>query len=98
MVKHGKKKFLDFDDKELIKLRHYFMELDEDGSGEIGIEELEQPLISLGMCKTREEVEKIFNEVDEDGSGQIEFNEFIKVLKSANLNGSTDQAQRRKVL
>ena len=74
------------------------MELDEDGSGEIGIEELEQPLISLGMCKTREEVEKIFNEVDEDGSGQIEFNEFIKVLKSANLNGSTDQAQRRKVL
>ena len=37
--------------------------------GSIGLEELEQPLISLGLCKTREEVQQIMNEVDEDGSG-----------------------------
>ena len=37
--------------------------------GSIGVEELEKPLISLGLCKTREEVQKIMNEVDEDGSG-----------------------------
>jgi centrin-1 len=42
-----------------MKLRKYFQELDEDGSGSIGIEELEKPLISLGLCKTRAEVYKI---------------------------------------
>jgi len=59
----------------------YFKELDEDGSGNfhldykfsflgsIGIEELEKPLISLGLCRTREEVKKIMDDVDEDKSG-----------------------------
>jgi len=30
--------------------------LDDDGGGSIGIEELETPLISLGIAKSREEV------------------------------------------
>ena len=30
---HGKKKFINFTDGELAKLRKYFQELDEDGSG-----------------------------------------------------------------
>lgn len=30
---HGKKKFINFTDGELVKLRKYFQELDEDGSG-----------------------------------------------------------------
>jgi hypothetical protein len=33
------------------------------------VEELEKPLISLGLCNTRVEVQKIMDEVDEDGSG-----------------------------
>lgn len=37
--------------------------------GSIGIEELEKPLISLGLCNTRKEVQKIMDDVDEDGSG-----------------------------
>ena len=52
-------------------------------TGSIGIEELEKPLISLGLCRTREDVKKIMDEVDEDGSGQIEFNEFLHIIKSA---------------
>lgn len=56
MEKHGKREFIDFGDEELAKLRKYFKELDTDGSGSIGLEELEQPLISLGLCKTRAEV------------------------------------------
>ena len=37
--------------------------------GSIGIEELEKPLISLGLCNNRSEVQVIMDEVDEDGSG-----------------------------
>jgi len=51
--------------------------------GSIGIEELEKPLISLGLCNSRDEVKAILSEVDEDGSGQIEFKEFLKIIKKA---------------
>lgn len=51
--------------------------------GSIGLEELEKPLISLGLCNSRQEVQKIMDSVDDDGSGQIEFNEFLAIIKSA---------------
>lgn len=83
LSKHGKTEFIDFGEDELAKLRSYFRELDTDGSGSIGLEELEQPLISLGLCKTRAEVKQIMDDVDEDKSGQIEFNEFLHIIKNA---------------
>jgi Ca2+-binding EF-hand superfamily protein len=43
--------------------------LDEDGSGSIGLDELEDPLISLGIAESRDEVNKIVLSVDDDGSG-----------------------------
>lgn len=87
----GKKHLIDFDDKERGKLKQYFASLDLDGSGSIGIEELEEPLISLGIAETREQVRRIVDLVDKDGSHQIEFGEFIAILKAKNQNtpGST---------
>ena len=41
---------------ELDELKHYFNHLDQDGGGSIGIEELETPLISLGIAKNRADV------------------------------------------
>jgi hypothetical protein len=54
LLKH--KKPVDFTITELKKLRGYFEQLDDDRSGSIGLEELEQPLISLNLCKSRAEV------------------------------------------
>ena len=45
-----------FTDEELSELKHYFKHLDQDSGGSIGIEELETPLISLGIAKTRKDV------------------------------------------
>jgi Ca2+-binding EF-hand superfamily protein len=56
--------------------------LDGDGSGSIGIEELEEPLIGLGLAGNRDEVQEMIDEVDEDGSGMIEFDEFLLIIKS----------------
>jgi Ca2+-binding EF-hand superfamily protein len=66
MGKHGKNHLLDFSDDELKKLKECFLSLDDDGSGSIGVDELETPLIGLGFADTREEIQEMVNEVDAD--------------------------------
>ncbi len=50
MKHHGKEDYIDFKDEEILVLRKYFKSLDSDGSGSIGVEELEDPLIALGLA------------------------------------------------
>ena len=76
----GKADVLDFTDEEIRKLRECFDALDDDGGGSIGLDELEIPLIGLGLADTREEVERIILSVDDDGD--IEFPEFLAIIKS----------------
>ncbi len=57
LIKRGKSHCIDFDTEELKKLRGYFNALDEDGSGEIGVNELEDPLIALGLVENRQQVQ-----------------------------------------
>ena len=56
--KHGKEKYIDFDDAERRQYRDIFKALDGDASGAIGVEELEDPLIALGLADSREGVQK----------------------------------------
>ena len=56
--------------------------------GSIGIDELEEPLISLGIAQSVAEVKRIVDSVDEDKSGQIEFNEFLHIISSKNGTGT----------
>ena len=56
MVRRGKEHFLDFNDREIMKLKECFGQLDEDNGGCIGLVELETPLIGLGFADCREEV------------------------------------------
>lgn len=77
MCKTGKDRHLDYLDPELKKLKECFGNLDENSTGQLGIEELENPLIGLGFADTREDIQKMIEEVDDDGSGKIEFEEFL---------------------
>ena len=79
---HGKADRIQFDDFEIKELRKYFNSLDNDGSGRIEVDELEDPLIALGLVQSREEVEKLVKIVDTDQSGQIEFGEFLKIMSN----------------
>jgi|ERR1740123_1155317 len=54
--KHGKDHCIVFKDEELKKLREYFNSLDDDNSGSIGVDELEDPLIALGLVENRQQV------------------------------------------
>jgi Ca2+-binding EF-hand superfamily protein len=57
MCKTGKSHLLDFSDQDIMKLKECFDSLDEHGLGSIGIDDLESPLIGLGIADTREEIE-----------------------------------------
>ena len=74
----GKADVLDFTDDEIRKLRDCFEALDDDNGGSIGLDELEWPLVGLGLADTREEVEELILSVDDDGD--IEFPEFLNII------------------
>lgn len=46
----GRADLLDFTDEQILKLKECFDDLDEDGSGEIGLEEMKGPLLGLGFA------------------------------------------------
>ena len=52
----GKSNMIEFDDKLMKKLKETFKALDTDGGGSIGLEELETPLIGLGLACNSEEI------------------------------------------
>lgn len=81
MIKHGKSKLIRFTDSDLRRLRNAFNSLDDDGSGAIGVDELEDPLIALGLVDTRQQVKELVEMVDEDASELIEFEEFLQIIK-----------------
>lgn len=89
LCQRGKGHVLPFTDQEIAKLRECFGALDGDGSGSIGVEELDGPLIGLGFADNTEQIEEMIDDVDDDKSGQIEFEEFLAIIKSADSKEKT---------
>ena len=81
LKRRGKKHYIDFDDTMRNELRKYFVSMDQDGSKNIGVDELLEPLIALGLADNRAQVQSLFDLVDTDKSGKIEFEEFLSILK-----------------
>ena len=84
------------------KLRSWFAFMDDDGSGEIEVTELEDPMLSTGLVANHRELTELFNWIDKDGSGDIDVWEFMSaLLPTAKWRGESDtrtgsDAQRRK--
>ena len=87
LAKHGKDEYIDFTKEHRRELIKVFNQLDEDGSKEIGVNELEDPLIALGLVSSREQVEKMVSELDENMS--IEFDEFLQLVKGGKKTKET---------
>ena len=75
-------------------LRKWFEHLDEDGSGEVDVDELADPLLSTGIANTISEVKALISTVDKDGSGEIGFKEFLKVMQPKKEPGSATKFKR----
>ena len=61
ICKTGRSAHLDFLDSELQKLKDCFNHLDQEGTGSLGIEHLENPLIGLGFAESRQEVQEMID-------------------------------------
>lgn len=88
----GKGHMIDFQDDELKKLQQCFTSLvDDEKSESIGVDELEDPLIALGLVDNRQQVQQIVQMVDEDGSKMIEFNEFLDIIKGGSRSNNNSR-------
>ena len=95
--KRGKSKYIDFEDDKRKLLWEYFKSLDDDGSESIGADELEDPLIALGLVNNRGDVDKIIEIVDDDKTGAIEFQEFLKIITLGKRNDANKQENYTKI-
>ena len=57
----------------MVKLKRYFDELDDDGSGLISADELEIPLISMNFIRNRDEAENVIASITGDRGAEIGF-------------------------
>lgn len=51
---------------------------------------MEETLISLGLAKTREEVEDALSKFDLNHDGEIDFDEFIEIIKLSTKDKTSD--------
>jgi centrin-1 len=58
------------------------LKINPDGQDGMGVDQLKEPFISLGLASCKEEVEALIRSVDSDGSERIEFDEFLDILKN----------------
>ena len=93
-AKRGKETNEKYTNKEKRLLRKWFKELDYDGSGEVNVEELQDPMLSSGILKTREQVVRVLANVDKNHTMGIDFEEFIVALSANKL---ADQRKLRKL-
>jgi len=57
---------------------------------------LEEPLISLGIAESRDDVKKLIYTVDDDGF--IEFKEFLEIIKNKNGGDSKNNSKETMVI
>lgn len=93
-AKHGLRTNEKYTNMEKRKLRRWFQAMDNDGSGEVNVEELQDPMLSAGILKTREQVVRVLANVDKNGTMGIDFEEFLLALSANKL---ADKSKLRKL-
>ena len=84
------------DEETLAAFQNAFKEFDHDGGGTIDTSELSDLMESLGMAKSREELEEMVLAVDEDGSGEIDFAEFCVMMATKLLEEKGKKKKKKK--
>jgi len=66
--------------KMIMEMREAFRAMDEDCSGELGVDELREVLSAVGHAPTDAELLDLMKEVDIDGNGNLDFDEFLELM------------------
>ncbi|KAF0715207.1 hypothetical protein AaE_011377 [Aphanomyces astaci] len=89
-TKHGQPSRMKEDRAKMVLMRRWFEFLDTDGSGEIGLNELEDPLVSVGLARCRLDVRQLIQTVDDSDNGEVNFDEFLSMMR-----GQTNVAMKQ---
>ena len=82
LLRHGKAQGSRKDRREQFRhMKKWFEFLDSDKSGGVGAEDLLDPLISLGLVQTHDDVVRLLRLVTQSESKEISFEDFIVVLQ-----------------
>merc|ERR1719356_233096 len=73
--------YIDFSDTERAELRRYFNALTGQ-SGRVGIDKLENMLISLGLAADRREVASIVERIDGSSTGELDFEQYLEIVRT----------------
>ena len=63
---------------------------DAEGQGVIGVRELEEPLISVGLATSRDDVINLVAAASHDGTGNVTFDDFLDLMGTNRLPGTRD--------
>lgn len=94
MCKTGKEHMLDFSDEEIKKLKMCFAQIDANNTGFIGIDELEEPLIGLGIVDSKEEIQQLLSMYIKSSNKRINFDEFLLIIKNSEANDKMAKINR----
>lgn len=97
MAKRGKQR-LGLTEDELSKFKAFFKELDKENKGKISIHEIEEPLVTFGFCKTREEVLEIVKNLNYDEKTDLNLPEFVALLRDTYMKGDKSFLADRTIL
>lgn len=68
-----------------------FDSLDSKNANSIGVDDLEEPFLALGLVNHKDEIRSLVQTVDLDGNGVIDFYEFLLVIRSIKNNKQNTQ-------
>jgi hypothetical protein len=81
--RHKKKDPSNLSMAEKRNLRKWFLKMDTDGSGEVGVDELQDPLLSAGVFKTRADIESMLKTVDMNEDNEVTFDNFLRAVSNS---------------
>ncbi|EGD72489.1 L-plastin [Salpingoeca rosetta] len=90
-------KNIELREDELEESREIFKEFDQDGNGNVTVEELDALFKRLGEPVPGYRLREMIAEVDTDKSGTVDFDEFINMMKKARASGGKSASSMYKL-
>ena len=77
--------------EERTQVEELFELIDEDGGGDIGVDEVGAALRFCGLAPTVAQLDELFGEIDSDGSGRVDVDEFTTMLLDPKMHAKVDE-------
>lgn len=74
-------------------MKQFFKSLDPQNSGFIQKDQIEEVLITLGLCKDRENMDEQISILNKDVDNQLDFETFLQLLKQTSAIGNQNKNQ-----